>query len=82
MAKLIEELSEGVSHRWWGICRLTRSRSEIVHTSPRLGDVKHSLAAVEKIHAAGFVPNSGFARGFEETILYFKDFKVTAQKTF
>jgi len=63
------------------ICRLTGSTSEIRHTNPRPGDVKHSLAAVEKSRAAGFAPIGNFARGLEETIRSFKSFQSVAQTT-
>ena len=53
------------------ICQLTGSRSEIKHTAPRAGDVKHSLAAIEKLRAAGFRPTSNFADGLSETIRWF-----------
>lgn len=55
------------------ICRLTGSRSEIVHTAERPGDVKHSLASVEKLRAAGFVPTGNFQTGLQATINYFRE---------
>ncbi|MGA2244041.1 MAG: NAD-dependent epimerase/dehydratase family protein [Verrucomicrobiota bacterium] len=53
------------------VCRLTQSRSEISHAEPRAGDVKHSLASIEKLRAAGFHPTSNFAAGLAETIRWF-----------
>lgn len=53
------------------VCRLTNSRSEIKHAAPRAGDVKHSLASIEKLRAAGFKPTSNFAAGLNVTIKYF-----------
>jgi UDP-glucose 4-epimerase len=53
------------------ICELTGSRSEIKHTAPRAGDVKHSLAAIDKLRATGFQPTSNFADGLHETIRWF-----------
>ena len=53
------------------ICQLTGSRSEIIHTPPRAGDVKHSLAAIDKLRAAGFQPASSFSAGLGETIRWF-----------
>jgi UDP-glucose 4-epimerase len=53
------------------ICRLTGSRSEIKHAAPRAGDVKHSLASIEKLRAAGFSAGSNFAQGLEATIAWF-----------
>ena len=55
------------------ICRLTGSRSEIVHTAERPGDVKHSLASVEKLRGAGFVPSGNFQAGLQATINYFRE---------
>jgi UDP-glucose 4-epimerase len=53
------------------ICQLTRSRSEIKHISERLGDVKHSVADISKLRAAGFVPNGTFEEGLKNTIGHF-----------
>jgi len=53
------------------ICQLTGSRSEIKHAAPRAGDVKHSLAAIDKLRAAGFQPASNFAAGLNDTIRWF-----------
>lgn len=50
------------------IIALTGSNSEIKHALERAGDVKHSLAAIEKLHAAGFSPTSNFADGLAATI--------------
>jgi len=55
------------------ICRLTNSRSEIIYAEPRSGDVKHSLASVEKLSAAGFVPTASFQAGLEATIQFFNE---------
>ncbi len=54
------------------ICRLTNSRSEIKHAPERSGDVKHSLAAVDKLRAAGFSPTSNFDDGLKATIGFFQ----------
>jgi len=55
------------------ICRLTGSRSEIIHAAERAGDIKHSLASVEKLQAAGFVPTADFQAGLAATIAYFRE---------
>jgi len=55
------------------ICRLTGSRSEIVHSAARPGDVKHSLASVDKLHAAGFAPTASLQAGLQATIQYFHE---------
>jgi len=54
------------------LCRLTRSRSEIRHAPERPGDVKHSVADIGKLRAAGFEPSGRLAEGLERTITYFK----------
>jgi len=50
---------------------LTGSKSEIHHAPERAGDVKHSLAAINKLRAAGFTPTSNFADGLKATIDFF-----------
>ena len=50
------------------ICQLTGSKSEIKYAAERAGDVKHSLASVEKIRNAGFAPRHDFAEGLRATI--------------
>lgn len=54
------------------IVALTGSQSEIKHAPERVGDVKHSLAAIGKLRAAGFSPTSNFADGLAATIRFFK----------
>ena len=34
-------------------------------------DVKHSLAAIDKPHAAGFTPSGSFSEGLKTTIAFF-----------
>ena len=53
------------------IVELTGSRSEIVHLPERPGDVKHSMAAVDKLDATGFVPSADFDEGLAATIDFF-----------
>ena len=53
------------------IIELTGSSSKIDYMAERAGDVKHSMASVEKIKAAGFKPTSSFAEGLEATIKFF-----------
>ena len=50
------------------IIRLTNSNSQIVHLPERAGDVKHSMAAVDKLKATGFVPAHTFSDALRQTI--------------
>lgn len=54
------------------ICALTNSQSEIQYADERLGDVKHSLAAIDRLRAAGFRPTATFSAGLEATIKTFQ----------
>jgi UDP-glucose 4-epimerase len=60
------------------ICRLTGSRSEIKHAAERPGDVKHSLADIDKLRNAGFIPGGDFHKGLQTTIRFFKDHRQPA----
>ena len=55
------------------MCALTGSRSEIRHAPERAGDVKHSLAAIGKLRAAGFSPAGNFVDGLAATIDFFQE---------
>ncbi len=55
------------------ICRLTGSRSEIKQAVGRPGDVKHSLAAMDKLCATGFQPMGNFNDGLAATVDFFKN---------
>jgi len=55
------------------ILALTNSKSEIEHAPARAGDVRHSLAAIDKLRAAGFAPTSNFEDGLAATIRFFQD---------
>ena len=54
------------------ICRLTGSRSKIKHAAERPGDVKHSLADIGKLRAAGFTPTCDCESSLEATIRWFQ----------
>jgi UDP-glucose 4-epimerase len=54
------------------IIELTGSASAIERGPVRAGDVKHSQAAVEKLLATGFSPDSRFDEGLARTIEFFK----------
>jgi UDP-glucose 4-epimerase len=53
------------------VCHLTGSRSKIKYTPDRLGDVKHSLASIDKLRAAGFAPEGNLRKDLSATIEYF-----------
>jgi len=53
------------------IIQLTGSASQIIHAPERAGDVRHSMASVEKITGAGFKPAYSFENGLQKTIEYF-----------
>jgi UDP-glucose 4-epimerase len=57
------------------IIALTGSKSEVKHAPERAGDVKHSLAAIDRLRAAGFAPASNFADGLAATIRFFQSEK-------
>lgn len=55
------------------VCRLTNSDSQIQHAPERAGDVKHSLAAVNRLRAAGFLPTGNLSDGLAATVDYFRN---------
>jgi len=55
------------------ICRLTGSQSKIQYAPERPGDVKHSMAAIDKLRAAGFVPEGSLGAGLEVTVDFFRN---------
>lgn len=54
------------------IVRLVNSNSEIRFAEERPGDVRHSSASVERLHAAGFRPMADFDAGLLDTIAFFQ----------
>jgi UDP-glucose 4-epimerase len=54
------------------IRNLTKSSSAIHYGAERPGDVKHSVAGVDKIHAAGFRPVCDLAGELRTTIQFFR----------
>jgi len=55
------------------IIEITGSSSEIVYLDERPGDVKHSMAAIDKLLATGFKPGSDFKEGMEKTVRFFQE---------
>lgn len=54
------------------IISVTGSQSKVIHLDERPGDVKHSMAGVEKLKSTGFEPRHSFAEGMEKTISFFQ----------
>ncbi|MDD5697566.1 MAG: NAD-dependent epimerase/dehydratase family protein [Victivallaceae bacterium] len=55
------------------IKKITGSTSRALHAAERPGDVKHSMAAVDKLNTTGFRPENDFTSGLARTIEYFKE---------
>jgi UDP-glucose 4-epimerase len=55
------------------IHELAESSSTIEYSAERLGDVKHSVASVDKTQRAGFRPACEFAAGLRATIEFFRN---------
>ena len=53
------------------IMEVTHSKSRVLHLDERPGDVKHSMAGIEKLKSTGFRPKYNFAYGMEQTIRFF-----------
>jgi len=54
------------------IRKLTKSSCTIDYAAERPGDVKHSLAGIDKMHTAGFRPVCDLAGGLRTTIQFFR----------
>ncbi len=54
------------------ICELTGSRSDISHAPERAGDVRHSMACIDRLRSAGFKPQGTLKEGLRETVRFFK----------
>ena len=50
----------------------TGSRSAVEHAPERAGDVKHSVASIDKLRAAGFNPSGSLQQGLADTIACFE----------
>ncbi len=55
------------------IIAICGSKSEIKYLPERAGDVKHSMASVDKLKATGFTPASNFEDGLKATVEYFRN---------
>ena len=54
------------------IRRLAGSRSEIIHVAARAGDVKHSVADIRRLRAAGFSGQRDFTEVLQATVAHFR----------
>jgi nucleoside-diphosphate-sugar epimerase len=63
------------------IRKLTKSNCTIEYGAERLGDVKHSLAGIEKMRTAGFRPICDLARGLRGTIDFFSKDMVGIERS-
>jgi len=54
------------------IVSFTGSRSEILHAPERPGDVKHSMACVDRLKDAGFTPSGDFDEALATTVEWFR----------
>ncbi len=54
---------------------ITGSTSEVIYKEERAGDVKHSMASIDKLLSTGFKPTSDFDQGLAATIDYFTNLK-------
>jgi nucleoside-diphosphate-sugar epimerase len=55
------------------ICRLAGSRSKNQYAAERPGDVKHSLASIEKLRDSGYVPTGNVRDGLSATVAFFQN---------
>ncbi|MEI8340202.1 MAG: NAD-dependent epimerase/dehydratase family protein [Verrucomicrobiota bacterium] len=62
----IRELAETV-------IQLTGSTAPVEHVLERAGDVKHSLASVDRLSEKGFTPAGSLSEGLQTTIDYFRN---------
>jgi UDP-glucose 4-epimerase len=57
------------------ICRLAGSKSKIEYAPPRIGDVQHSVAAINRLRQAGFSGKGDLVEGLRATVDHFKGWK-------
>ena len=57
------------------IKEITGSSSKVEHKPERAGDIKHSIACIDKLLSTGFKPGSDFMKGLSATIEFFKNLK-------
>lgn len=62
-----------IRHLAQRIIDVTCSKSQIEYAPVRSGDVMHSLADINKLKRAGFIPTGTFDRGIEGTVSFFRE---------
>ena len=62
------------------IIKQTGSKSSIVYTTERGGDIKHSIADITEIRKIGFKPEYNMKKGLKETVGWFRNHWVNDQK--
>ena len=62
------------------IRKITKSSCTIDYAAERPGDVKHSLAGIDKMHTAGFRPVCDLAAGLRATIEFFSKDRVGIER--
>ena len=63
------------------IIRITGSKSKPVYLPERPGDIKHSMASIDKLLSTGFKPSGEFDKGLEKTIGFFVEKAKSENKT-
>ncbi len=58
----------------------TNSSSQVKYLPERAGDVKHSMAAIDKLKSTGFKPQHSFEEGLAATIAFFAEKNKKKQK--
>ncbi len=54
------------------LCKLMNVDIKAKHDPPRVGDIMHSYAAIDKLGAYGYKPTVEFEEGLEKTIAFFR----------
>ena len=63
------------------ILKITSSSSEVVHTNPRLGDIRNSLADISKARKVlGYKPKYNLDKGLIKTVEWFRENTSTTSK--
>lgn len=57
------------------VIRMTASKSKVEYKAERPGEIRHSLASIEKLLSTGFKPTSDFSEGMKKTVDYFRKLK-------